>query len=126
MREGVFSQRTGARTLFVPVCWANKWLAGVDETTKYELPIPAPSVQQPSPKIRKRDRDRAERIAAAGGPSPTLREKAVALVESLGEARTRDLTDIGVPRCYLGKMCDEGLLIKVAYGRYRVGRRMAA
>ncbi|MDX8525948.1 type IV toxin-antitoxin system AbiEi family antitoxin domain-containing protein [Mesorhizobium sp. MSK_1335] len=33
--------------------------------------------------------------------------------------RTRDLTNVGVPRCYLARMCDEGLLIKVGYGTYR-------
>ncbi|WP_325052474.1 type IV toxin-antitoxin system AbiEi family antitoxin domain-containing protein [Sinorhizobium meliloti] len=27
--------------------------------------------------------------------------------------RTRDLTDTGIPRCYLAQMCEEGLLIKV-------------
>ncbi|RUV86807.1 transcriptional regulator, partial [Mesorhizobium sp. M5C.F.Ca.IN.020.14.1.1] len=27
--------------------------------------------------------------------------------------------DIGIPRCYLSRMCDEGLLIKVGYGIYR-------
>jgi len=40
--------------------------------------------------------------------------------------RTRDLSDIGVPRCYLTRMCDEGLLIKVGYGRYRVAKPEAA
>jgi hypothetical protein len=33
---------------------------------------------------------------------------------------------IGVPRCYLTRMCEEGLLIKVGYGRYRAGRFRAA
>lgn len=27
----------------------------------------------------------------------------------------RELTEIGIPRCYLARMCDEGLLIKVGY-----------
>ncbi|WP_375142853.1 type IV toxin-antitoxin system AbiEi family antitoxin domain-containing protein [Pelagibacterium sp. 26DY04] len=40
--------------------------------------------------------------------------------------RTRDLTDIGVPRCYLARMCDEGLLAKVGYGRYRAAQGEAA
>ncbi|MER8386277.1 type IV toxin-antitoxin system AbiEi family antitoxin domain-containing protein [Mesorhizobium sp. M0166] len=31
--------------------------------------------------------------------------------------RTRDLTDIGIPRCYLSRMREEGLLVKVGYGR---------
>jgi hypothetical protein len=61
----------------------------------------------------------AERIWLAGGPKPTLRERAVSLALGKGEVRTKDLTDIGVPRCYLARMCEEGLLVKVGYGRYR-------
>jgi hypothetical protein len=37
----------------------------------------------------------------------------------MGVVRTKDLTDIGIPRCYLARMCNEGLLVKVGYGRYR-------
>ncbi|WP_258116480.1 type IV toxin-antitoxin system AbiEi family antitoxin domain-containing protein [Mesorhizobium onobrychidis] len=62
----------------------------------------------------------------AGGPRPTLRERAVALALEKGEVRAKELTDIGVPRCYLARMCDEGLLIKVAYGRYRAALPKAA
>jgi hypothetical protein len=43
----------------------------------------------------------------------------VALALEKGEVRTKDLTDIGVHRCYLTRMCREGLLMKVGYGRYR-------
>lgn len=73
----------------------------------------------PTNGVRKRDRDRRERVRLAGGPKPTLRARAVALAREKGEVRTKDLTDIGVHRCYLGKMCNEGLLVKVGYGRYR-------
>jgi len=83
------------------------------------LPIPLETTPEPSRKIRKRDRDRAERIRLAGGPKPSLRERAVALALEMGVIRTKELTDIGVPRCYLTRMCDEGLLLKVGYGRYR-------
>ncbi|PDS46350.1 hypothetical protein CO662_36120 [Rhizobium anhuiense] len=76
--------------------------------------------------MRKRDRERAERIRLAGGPKPTLRERAVALAREMGEVRTKDLTDIGVHRCYLARMCDEGLLVKVGYGRYRAAVPKAA
>ena len=76
--------------------------------------------------MRKRDRLRAERIVAAGGPMPNLRERAVMLAEKLGEVRTRDLTEVGIPRCYLTRMCEEGLLIKIGYGRYRAVLRRAA
>jgi hypothetical protein len=48
-----------------------------------------------------------------------LRERAVALARERGEVRTAELTAIGIPRCDLLRMCDEGLLVKVAYGRYR-------
>ncbi len=76
--------------------------------------------------MRKRDRDRAEAIRLAGGPKPSLRDRVVALAVERGTVRTRDLTDIGVPRCYLGRMCKEGLLIKLDYGLYRAAEREAA
>ncbi|MBX9897137.1 MAG: type IV toxin-antitoxin system AbiEi family antitoxin domain-containing protein [Qipengyuania sp.] len=76
--------------------------------------------------MRKRDRDRAEAIRLAGGPKPSLRERAVALALERGVVRTRDLTGIGVPRCYLARMCDEGLLMKVSYGLYRAGEQRNA
>ncbi|WP_338101634.1 type IV toxin-antitoxin system AbiEi family antitoxin domain-containing protein [Mesorhizobium tianshanense] len=43
-----------------------------------------------------------------------------------GEVRTKDLTDIGVPRCYLARMCEEGLLMKAGHGRYRAAVPKAA
>ena len=76
--------------------------------------------------MRKRDRDRAEAIRRAGGPKPSLRERAVALALERHVVRTRDLTEIGVPRCYLARMCDEGLLMKVGYGLYRAGEQRNA
>ncbi|RWQ55943.1 MAG: hypothetical protein EOS83_16095 [Mesorhizobium sp.] len=81
---------------------------------------------EPSARKRKRDRDRAERIRLAGGPKPTLRERAVSLAREKGEVRTKDLTDIGVPRHYLTRMCEEGLLMKAGYGRYRAAVPKAA
>ncbi|RUX45288.1 hypothetical protein EOA33_24495 [Mesorhizobium sp. M4A.F.Ca.ET.050.02.1.1] len=76
--------------------------------------------------MRKRDRERAERIRLAGGPKPSLRERAVAFTREKDEVRTRDLTEIGIPRCYLARICDEGLLIKVGYGIYRAADRRGA
>lgn len=76
--------------------------------------------------MRKRDRERAEKLRLAGGPRPTLRERAVALARERGEVRTAELTAIGIPRCYLSRMCDEGLLVKVAHGRYRAATLKAA
>ncbi|CAH2405582.1 type IV toxin-antitoxin system AbiEi family antitoxin domain-containing protein [Mesorhizobium escarrei] len=61
----------------------------------------------------------------AGGPKPSLRDRAVAFAREKGEVRTRELTEIGIPRCYLARMCDEGLLIKVGCGIYRATDREA-
>ena len=69
--------------------------------------------------MRKRDRDRAEALRLAGGPPPSLRDRAVARALERGEVRTRDLTDAGIPRCYPSRMCEEGLLAKFGQGRYR-------
>lgn len=77
-------------------------------------------------KICKRDRGRAEALRLAGGPKSSLRERAVALARERGEVRTAELTAIGIPRCYLSRMCDEGLLLKVGYGRYRAADLRAA
>ena len=56
----------------------------------------------------------------------SLRERAVALAVDNGVVRTKELTEIGIPRCHLARMCDEGLLIKVGYGRYRAAVPKAA
>jgi hypothetical protein len=103
-----------------------RWLPGLNETANYVLPIPLKTTPPPTIKIRNRDRERAERIRLAGGPKPSLRERAVALAREKGEVRTCHLTDIGIPRCYLARMCDEGLLIKVGYGIYRATDQEAA
>jgi len=65
-------------------------------------------------------------LAALPAPKPSLRARAVALARERGVVRTRDLADIGVPRCYLNRMCQEGLLVRVGYGRYRAADRKAA
>ncbi|CCV07446.1 hypothetical protein MESS2_570005 [Mesorhizobium metallidurans STM 2683] len=103
-----------------------KWLPGVDEEANYELTIILHRNTPRLSKMRKRDRDRAEALRLAGGPRPTLRERAVALAGQRSEVRTAELTAIGVSRCYLSRMCDEGLLVKVAYGRYRAATPKAA
>jgi hypothetical protein len=108
------------------IAYKKAWLPGLNETANYELPIPLKPAPQPTIKIRKRDRERVERILLLGGPKPSLRERAVALARERGAVRTRDLTNIGIPRCYLAQMCDEGLLIKVGYGIYRATDQEAA
>lgn len=61
------------------------------EDTNYEFAI-ARSQPTPQPtRIRKCDRDRAEALRLAGGPKPSLRERAVALVQERGIVRTRSL-----------------------------------
>ena len=107
-------------------CSEIKWLAGVGEDANYEFSISLLPTTPKLPKMRKRDRDRAEKLRLAGGQKPSLRERAVAFAQERGIVRTRDLTDIGIPRCYLTRMCDEGLLIKVGYGLYRAAERKAA
>ncbi|WP_245318961.1 hypothetical protein [Mesorhizobium temperatum] len=37
-----------------------------------------------------------------------MRQRAVSLAIEKGEVRTKDLTGIGIPRCYLARMCEEG------------------
>jgi len=85
-----------------------------------DAPLALP--RDPTNGIRKRDRDRAKRIKAVG-LKPSLRERAVAFARERGEVRTKDLTDIGIPRCYLSRMCEEGLLEKIRHGRYRAVTR---
>ncbi|MEM8771312.1 MAG: type IV toxin-antitoxin system AbiEi family antitoxin domain-containing protein [Pseudomonadota bacterium] len=49
-----------------------------------------------------------------------MRDRAVAFAQGKGEIRTKDFTEIGIPRQYLSRMCVEGLLVKVGYGLYRL------
>lgn len=102
------------------------WLPGPNETANYVLPITLETPPERTVSLRKRDRDRAEQILLEGGRKPTLRERAVSLALEKGELRKRDLTDVGVPRCYLARMCAEGLLVKAGYGRYRAAVRKVA
>jgi hypothetical protein len=75
--------------------------------------------------MRKRDRVRAEARRGAGDRRPSLRERAVALARERGVVQTRELTKIGLHRCYLARMCSEGLLEKVGYGAYRAVDRQS-
>lgn len=101
------------------------WLAGVDEDANYLFQIPAATPKNP-PQQRKRDRDRAERMRLAGGPMPSLREKAYAFARQRTIVRTSDFTAIGIPRHYLAWMCEEGWLVREGYGLYRAAEREAA
>ncbi len=107
------------------MAYKRRWLAGLSEAANFESPIP---LERPPelPKRRKRDRDREERIRLAGGPKPSLREKAYAFARERATVRTCDFTALGIPRHYLTWMCEEGLLVKVGYGVYRAADREAA
>lgn len=78
--------------------------------------MPLHATPEPAIKIRKRDRDRTERIRLARARSRRLESARVALALEMELVRTKDLTDIGIPRCYLARMRNEGLLVKVGYG----------
>lgn len=88
-----------------------------EEIFAKDAPLAPP--RPPTYGIRKSVRDRAERIRLAGGPKPSLRDRALAFAQGKDEVRAKEFTDIGVPRQYLAWMCEEGMLEKVAYGRYR-------
>jgi hypothetical protein len=103
------------------------WLPELNETANFVLPISRKPTPERAIGVRKRDRDRAERNGLAGGSTkPSLRERAIAFALEKGEVRTKELADVGIPRCYLARMCDEGLLVKVRYGRYRAAVRKVA
>ena len=86
-----------------------------DETQNYELPIAVGSTLR----FRRRRKRKQEPEKPSEPSRASLRQRAVWLALAKGEVRAKDLTDIGVPRCYLARMCGEGLLVKVGYGRYR-------
>lgn len=98
---------------------SGSFLKTSEESSAFVRDAPLSPSRPPTNGVRKRDRDRIERVKLAGGPKPSLRERAVAFVRERGEVRTKDLMAIGIPRCYLSPMCDEGLLRKVGFGRYR-------
>lgn len=49
-----------------------------------------------------------------------LKQRALEVARSNGIARTRDFENAGVPRIYLSRMRDEGLLVRTARGRYEL------
>jgi len=52
--------------------------------------------------------------------------KALELVRAKGTVTSKELQQIGVPRCYMTYMCEEGLLIRVGHGLYRAATEAAA
>lgn len=51
---------------------------------------------------------------------PTLKTRALAVVREKGIARARDFDAVGVPRVYLHRMTDEGLLVQTGRGLYQL------
>ena len=47
------------------------------------------------------------------------RERVLALAKAQGIVRTRDITDAGIARTYLQRLCQEGRLVRVARGLYQ-------
>ena len=50
----------------------------------------------------------------------SLRERALAIVKAQGIARARDFGDAGVPRAYLRRLQDQGLLVRLGRGLYQL------
>jgi predicted transcriptional regulator of viral defense system len=53
-------------------------------------------------------------------PAPSHRDRALALARRKGVARARDFDAASVPRVYLRRLCDEGVLIRPARGFYQL------
>ena len=102
------------------------WLPGRGDSPNYEHTIPLLRNKPKSAGMRKRERDRAEALRLTGGPKPSVRDRAIVLARDCGVVRTCELTDIGIPRCYLARMRAEELLEKVGYGRYRAAKHKVA
>ncbi|HEX3723306.1 MAG TPA: type IV toxin-antitoxin system AbiEi family antitoxin domain-containing protein [Nitrolancea sp.] len=63
--------------------------------------------------------DRKRSDGALRPKRPSLRDRAVAYARTKATVTTNELQVIGIHRCYLSKMCKEGLLVRVAHGSYR-------
>ena len=50
----------------------------------------------------------------------SLRERALAIAKARGIARARDFGDAGVPRAYLRRLQDQGLLVRLGRGLYQL------
>lgn len=95
-------------------------LPGIGQVQNYVHAIPLLDNDLRHPHARRTVRQRA---VALRPRLPTLREKAVALARERGAVTTKELQAVGVHRCYLRQMCEEGLLTRVGHGRYIVAER---
>lgn len=53
----------------------------------------------------------------------TLKERALAIAREQGVVRAQDFASAGVPRTYLGRLRDEGLLLRLGRGLYQLPDR---
>jgi predicted transcriptional regulator of viral defense system len=53
-------------------------------------------------------------------PAETTKTDALLRLASKGPVRARDLDEAGIPRAYLRRLCDRGLLVQVDRGIYRL------
>jgi hypothetical protein len=94
---------------------SRRWLPGIGEAQNYVHAIPLPERDQ---KRLHRAAGRKKRVGGLRPRAPSIRERAIGLVREKGTATTQELQAVGVHRCYLTPMCEEGLLTRVAHGRY--------
>ena len=98
---------------------------GVGEDANYVFEIPLLYGNRRRQKAAEDRKAAAKALHCQIRASPSLREKAEAFARHNGVVRTKELGAIGIPRCYLARMCEEGLLEKVSYGRYRATAKAA-
>ena len=91
--------------------FGSRWLPGAGLSDNYEHDILLP------PKQVNRRAKRANDSAS----KPSYRERAVDLVKRHGVVKADDFKNVGVYRPQLAKLCSEGLLTRVARGRYAIG-----
>jgi|AGTN01.2.fsa_nt_gi hypothetical protein len=114
---GVLETATQGRGL-VP-----NWLAGSVESDKFSFAFLLPKIALQQQKAAEAARKREE---ALRNKKKTLRMKALELARAKGTVTSKELQQIGVPRCYMTYMCEEGLLIRVGHGLYRAVTEAAA
>ncbi len=97
-----------------------RWLPGAGESQNYVHSIP---LLQNGRSEGNRAGDLKKNAKALRMRPPSLRERGVALARERGIVTTKELQAVGVHRCYLSSMCDEGLLVRVGHGRYRLAQQ---
>jgi hypothetical protein len=89
---------------------------GGGDLPNYTHVIALPTSRRRYDRAASRAKRRAEALRLK---PPSLRNRALQLARERGVVTTAELQAIGVHRCYLTPMYDEGLLVRVSHGRYR-------